>query len=335
MPVPPASSPAPVTLLYGRDRHRQEEQANRIIAHARAQDPQVEIKRLYGTDAGAVASLFRELSETSLFAAGKVVVVLDAQGAVDGRSDGLKRFAAYLDNPAPGTWLVLRIDEEKRDVSEALRKYFEGEKKHKHAQVIECKPTPTSDRAAVKQWFTTAGVHIEDAAAQRLGELRAEDAGGLEWCLQHLRDHAQGNSVTLADVERALAGEGEGNLWGFIDAVGQRRVEALIQAERLLRQQEVLPLWGLLRSRLRDLCVVRELLDAGRSPGMIQQQLKRHELVMRTLLQQAKYFRAAELRRALVLLAELNAQLRGGTPRSKAALFTRCLARIIVRDSAA
>lgn len=334
-----AKAPAPraVTLLCDSDRRRQEEFVARAEATLRADDPGMELLRFYGFDEKTVAGdIFRESNSNSLFAARKLIVVAAAEKMFSMKGGGLEPLRHYLANPNPAVTIILRMEETEKDLPAALKKIFADFPAL--TAVIACRPDAAGEAVTVRQWFGAAGLTIAEDAVRRLAELRAADADGLAWCLEHLRDGVTGGVVTREAVERALAGEGEGNLWGFLDAVGARQPAALVQLGWLLRDTFPLVLLAMVRGRIRELTVTAELLAAGRTAGFIGQKLgtekkPKHPYVVNKLVTQARFWQVAELRRALVGLGTLGGELRGVGERLAETVFLRGLTRLIMRSA--
>ncbi|HNW94405.1 MAG TPA: hypothetical protein PKM88_15990 [bacterium] len=328
--------PRAVTLLYDSDSRRQEELAAAAVAALRAQEADAEILRLHGHDEQqALTALLRECASDSLFGVRKLLLVTDAERLFTAKCGGGEWLQAYLSDPNPKVQIILRTDTAERDLPVALTRVLRG-----FAAVtamVSCKPSVAGEKAAVRDFFRTAGLAIDDAAVERLAELRAADADGLGWCMEQLRDTAAGGRITVTAVEQALAGEGEGNLWGMLDALGTRRPAALAQLERLLRDEEPRSLLGLIRSRIRDLAAVRELQQAGRTEAGIAQLLgkKSSWQVQNKLAPQARGWTPAELRRALAQLGAVGDEMRDVPERLQGTVLIRAVARLLLRPAAA
>jgi DNA polymerase III delta subunit len=104
-----------------------------------------------------------------------------------------------------------------------------------------------------------------------------------------------------------------GSAWGFLDAVGARRVpEAARLLERLLTDGTALPVLVVqLHRRLRSLIEVREHLEAGEPAESLPRALKLKPFPAQKLAEQAGGWSLDELEAALAGLFELDVAMKG------------------------
>lgn len=327
----PAARLAPVVLLCDHDLRTKDEYCRNADAELRKTSPDLNVRRYYGAETGAGAIL-AECNSFSLLGGKNLVIVTDAEKVFlkgDKRSEGpAKLLAGYLASPNPDTVLILKTDEVLKKLPAGLITLL-----RESGKVIECKSRPADHQQELRERFAAAGQRVEPAAIQRLAELIEFDSSGLQWCLEQLRSAAAGGTVTLAAVEQALAGEGEGNLWGFVDAIGDRRRDALAGLRFLIRDEEPIVLLGCIRKRVRDLALIRELQAQGRTPALIGKALgggRAAPWLLEKLQRQASRYTLAELRRALRGLAELDYRLKSTGTKQPEILFERWLAELLL-----
>jgi DNA polymerase III delta subunit len=152
------------------------------------------------------------------------------------------------------------------------------------------------------------GGHIRESDVDR--RRRTELANGE---LEKLALYKPGGSIAAADVEALVTETVPGSTWAFLDAIGARAgANATRLAERLLADGTPLPvLVSQLHRRLRDLILVRELLDAGTKPPQIVKELKLQPFRAKKLAEQAHGWNGPALEVALVELLALDLRSKG------------------------
>jgi DNA polymerase III subunit delta len=127
-------------------------------------------------------------------------------------------------------------------------------------------------------------------------------------------EHGPGAAIGVEEVHASCAGSAERKLWTLADALvagdGKGATRALLE----LRQQgERLPglLYNMVR-RMRDALAIAEALAAGQAPAQIKKGLRMPGFAADRLIADAGRRDVDAFRRALVLLADLELESRGG-----------------------
>ena len=127
-------------------------------------------------------------------------------------------------------------------------------------------------------------------------------------------EHGAGAAIGVDEVQASCAGSAERKLWTLADALvagdGTGATRALLE----LRQQgERLPglLYNMVR-RVRDALAIAEALAAGQAPAQIKKGLRMPGFAADRLIADAGRRDVEAFRRALVLLADLELESRGG-----------------------
>ena len=126
-------------------------------------------------------------------------------------------------------------------------------------------------------------------------------------------EHGPGRSIGVEEVHESCAGSAERKLWTLADALVAGDGKASTRALLELRQQgERLPslLYNMVR-RLRDALAIAEALAAGQSAAQIKKGLRMPSFAADRLIADAGRRDVEGLRRALVLMADLEAESRG------------------------
>ncbi len=174
----------------------------------------------------------------------------------------------------------------------------------RRAKELEIELEPPAARLLAER----VGGHIRESDVDR--RRRTELANGE---LEKLALYKPGGTITAEDVDALVSETIPGSTWAFLDAVGARAgASATTLAERLLHDGTPLPvLVSQLHRRLRDLILVRELLDAGTKPPQIVKELKLQPFRAKKLAEQARGWSGAALDAALVELLALDLRSKG------------------------
>ncbi len=152
------------------------------------------------------------------------------------------------------------------------------------------------------------GGHIRESDVDR--RRRTELANGE---LEKLALYKPGGSIAHEDVDALVSESIPGSTWAFLDAVGTRAGGvATTLAERLLSDGTPLPvLITQIHRRLRDLILMRELMDAGTKPPQIVKELRLQPFRAKKLAEQARNWSGPALDAALVELLALDLRSKG------------------------
>jgi DNA polymerase-3 subunit delta len=165
------------------------------------------------------------------------------------------------------------------------------------------------------------GIELDGDAARALVAQVGERQQRLLRELEKLAtEHGEGARLGVEDVQASSASSAERKLWTLADAVvaGDRRtatralVELKAQGERLPSLQ-----YQMVR-RLRDALSVAEALAAGQPPAQIKRSLRMPSFAAERLIADAGKRDVESLRQALIAMADLELESRGGGPTSGA-----------------
>ena len=174
----------------------------------------------------------------------------------------------------------------------------------KRARELEIELEPAAARLLAER----VGGHIRESDVDR--RRRTELANGE---LEKLALFKPGGTISAEDVDALVSETIPGSTWAFLDAVGARAgANATTLAERLLDDGTPLPvLISQIHRRLRDLILVRELMDAGTKPPQIVKELKLQPFRAKKLAEQARNWSGPALDAALVELLALDLRSKG------------------------
>ena len=167
----------------------------------------------------------------------------------------------------------------------------------------------------LQQRASELGLELESQAARALVAQVGDRQQRLLRELEKLAlEHGPGAAIGVEEVQESCAGSAERELWTLADALvagdGKGATRALLE----LRQQgERLPglLYNMVR-RVRDALAIAEALAAGQAPAQIKKGLRMPGFAADRLIADAGRRDVEAYRRALVLLADLELESRGG-----------------------
>ncbi len=294
-------SPAALQLVLGEEELLVERAVEAIVTQARAEDPTAELRRL--SPAETTPGDLAESLSPSLFAEGRVVVLLAAQEAGKDLSAAILRQAADL--PA-GMVLVVQHTGGARNkaLADALRKAG--------AAVISCdRVTRHEERAEfVRGEARRAGGRIAQAAVGVLIEAVGSDLRELAAATSQLVADT-GGSVDESAVRRYYRGRAESSGFAVADKVVLGDRAGALEALRWAQLLGVPPV--LIADALAD--AVRTLArvgSAGRGdPNRLAGPLGMPPWKVRKAQQQVRHWRPESLAEAFAAAAEVNADVKG------------------------
>jgi DNA polymerase-3 subunit delta len=268
-------------------------------------------------------SLVDGFQTLGLLAEQRLVVVTAAQ---DWPADDARRVISYLEDPSPDVVLLMVAD--KLAANKPLRKAFAK------PRLIEC-PGPdspatlrawaegvfaatgaTGDRAAVKRLIELCcGVDPNDARAVK--ELDGGDLLRLRTDIERIATYAGPDPVTMTMVEQLATRVTDEKVWllGEAWSTGNRRAFLLL-VEQLLDQREApVRLAGALGRHLRQVNDAHHLLKSM-GPDRALEELKSsgaNPWAAKKVVQQAQRVKTARVDAALGRVAQLDAELKGGS----------------------
>jgi DNA polymerase-3 subunit delta len=267
------------------------------------------------------AELLEALETPSLLGGRRLVIVRGAEGLLKAQVEALTR---YLEAPAPGSVLVLIASG--RTKLDALVK---------RTGALVALEAPRGRR--LLSWVRTRAreqsLVVDERSAWALLDSVGPELRDLDGALAQLAT-ALGNGAkpSVADVRRIFPRTADQRMYGFTDAVGDRRLGvAMVNLRRLLDQgDEPLVVFGALTGQIRRMLRARRFADAG--PEAVGEAFGLPRWRAERLAKQARRYREAELVSAMGELAATDVELKGGDLPPEAAL-ERAVVRIVSGES--
>jgi len=311
-------------LIHGDDHGRIAERRTRLRAMAEAESGTagVEVFENDGCTAEAVTNALSAMT----FAIGRRFVIADGvERWKDADAEQVAAALAGLD-PESLTVAFFAREEGRFKVPESLVKAVKAAD-GAIAEESQVKPRE------LPRWLSARAKELElDLDNQAARALIAQVGDRQQRLLRELEklalEHGPGTSIGVEEIQESCASSAERKVWTFADAVvaGDRKTAMRLLME-LRGQGERLPglLYNMVR-RLRDALAIAEALAAGQPPAQIKKGLRMPGFAADRLIADAQRRDVDAYRRALVLMADLEAESRGhgggGLDESTAAVRT-------------
>ena len=262
---------------------------------------------------------------------GRLVIVDDVE---KWKAADVKELGAYLAAPSPETVLALVADELRSD--SALTKAGA-----KAGQVLAYDVPKKKLPEWVSEQFARFGAKAEPDACRALVEIVGDDLDELTSEIDKLATWAREpvQTITERDVEQLTAGRAETAIFAVTDAWGRRDVAATLRsAEELLarshrpRSGELMRVVASMVGHVGRVRRRQKLADEGVRPRDAASTLKMHPFVAEKAFAQAANYSPEELAKAIVRLAELDANAKGGSKLPPDLELERTLVEITRRD---
>jgi DNA polymerase III subunit delta len=307
----------PVYLLAGTDRPKHRRALSRLRDRFGAESVEI-----LGAESATGEDAVAACNALGLFArdGGRLVVV---HGVERWRKADVDAIAGYVKQPAPGAVLALVAED-------ALKSSGLASLCEKHGQVLQYDvPRPANLHAWVRAEFERLGAKVDADAARALVEICGDDVVALSSEVDKIVAWAAGDAVSRRDVEELAAGGREAAAWALTDAWGARDLPRLLAAcELALERKEPFVLAVGLASHVGRVRAAQALAEEGLRPKEIASRLKMKEFPARKAVAHSENYSQEELDRALVLLADLDAALKGASRLSAELELERALVEI-------
>jgi DNA polymerase III subunit delta len=292
----------PVYLLTGTDRPKHRRALHRLRDRFGADATEtLDAGSASGDDAVAACNAL------GLFAGdgGRLVIV---QGVETWRKADVEAVGAYLKAPAPGAVLAFVAEDTIKNA--ALVALCE-----KQGQVLQFDvPKPANLHAWVRGEFERLGANADAEAARALVELCGDDVIALATEVDKIVAWSGGEPISRRDVEELAAGGREAAAWALSDAWGARDLPAVLRAcEAALERKDPFLLAVSLASHVGRVRAAQALAEEGLRSKEVAARLKIKEFPARKALGHAQNYTREELEGALVMLAELDAAIKGAS----------------------
>lgn len=307
-----------ILLFYGRERYlirwACEEVRKKYIQPA---SEMFDFTKLDGTVSGAGEII--DACETLPMLSEKKVVLVEDFDESEGRGD---QMAEYFKSFPDHAVLVLVCD-----TVDKRKKLYKAAAKYGSAYDYERLDTPLL-RSFLSKRFRASGREFDPDLTSLFIELSGYFDRDSDYTLDNLVNDAakviahSGSRITPEDIENAVTGNIERDVFAFSDALSSgRKGEALRMLHSLLEYGEnVFKLLGLICSQYEILLAVCEMRRDGMNPAQMREILGIHEFRIKKALGPASRSDAADLRRTLMRAYEAERNIKMGLMEPETAL---------------
>ncbi len=343
--------PAPAYLFLGPEAHQRGRARRALIEAVLPENERESGLTRYDLNEAALAELVDDARSLSLFASRRLIVGVNAEGALprgksedeEGEAAGgadASLLASYMKDPSPGVVLLL----------EATRFDFEGEDRKKIdrvrkfysaiAETVELRRFSTEEAWSETQALArAANLRLEPSAVALIVESLGADVAHVAQEIEKLRLFAGSErTVTAEDVRSMVPDARSTTIFELVNALGRRdRARALGILDTLTREGEYLPLaLSFLATQFRLALAAKQARLRGSYP--IQSHFSKLGIPMwgsraEQIAQTAERFSPAQLQQGLELIFEADRDLRSARPDDRI-IMEHFVMRLTVRQAA-
>jgi DNA polymerase-3 subunit delta len=256
--------------------------------------------------------LLSHLRISPLFEDGKIIFLHDAD-----ELEEPEPLAAILAKGLP-PHLFLVLDCDKLDKRGKLYKTIE-----KHGLVQELSP-PDRRRlpGLVRELLKDKNVRVTTEGFRYLVEAVELDVGRLEREIEKLALYPHQGELEASELKELAFSSQGGNIFAFLDTLGERRLDALARLQRLLDSgEDPSKIFFMIASQIRGLLAVKSLISQGCSDEQIAQELGRYAWLVNKQRRMAAKFTESELIELMHKLHQEDLALKQGEREPHEALF--------------
>ncbi|MBS4209050.1 DNA polymerase III subunit delta [Bacillus sp. FJAT-50079] len=307
---------SPLYLLYGTEHYIINETKQKLMANVLTEADMDFNLSVYDLEETPIEQAIED-AETFPFTGDTKLIILQnpifltAEKPKEKIEHQLKRFEAYIEQPAPYSIVVLAGAYEKLDERKKLTKLLK-----KNAEVIEAKKLNEPElKAWVREQTVAYEVEMDDVAIELLLALGGSELMKLHTELEKLVLYAGDlKKIDAEMVEKLTSRSIEQNIFALVEKVVQRKMDEAFRIYYDLRKQneEPIKILALLAGQFRLIYQTKELLKRGYGQQQIASSLKVHPYRVKLASGQARFFSEEELTAIMSLLADSDYQLKSG-----------------------
>lgn len=199
--------------------------------------------------------------------------------------DSYDKMSSYLSNPNMQVNLIFTCQAEKIDEKNPLVSLIKKVGVIKEVTL----PKPNEYQAYMERYFSSRGCSIANDAANELINRVGSDYGRFMQEIDKLASYANGEQISLINVEKLVAGKDEDDVFALSNALIRGDIKKSITIYRQLKLTSIdeVPLIGMLASQFRFMDMVSFLDNRGLDSNAIARELKaspyRVEITLRNL----------------------------------------------------
>ncbi|UOQ47394.1 DNA polymerase III subunit delta [Gracilibacillus caseinilyticus] len=307
---------APVYYFYGTETYMIEALKQALISNGLEKEEKDTNFEVYDLEETSIQEVITDAETFPFFGERKIILATNAsflkakppKMEVDHRPDVL---IEYLENPAPYSIVVLIAPYEKVDERKKVVKRLKKETK-----AVSCEPL--KERELQKVITSIANQHNVKLSEQVITYFINEIGTNMMIIHSEMEKLAlyvgEGNEIRLEDAKLLLSSQESSSSFKLMDAIMNNDLAKAIDITKDLEKmnEEPIALIALIASQYRTLMHVKILKQKGYTQQQMASQLKVHPYVAKLSMQRQAKFQLKELKRAIDLLTETDAQIKSG-----------------------
>lgn len=224
--------------------------------------------------------------------------------------DSYDKMSSYLSNPNMQVNLIFTCQAEKIDEKNPLVSLIKKVGVIKEVTL----PKPNEYQAYMERYFSSRGCSIANDAANELINRVGSDYGRFMQEIDKLASYANGEQISLINVEKLVAGKDENDVFALSNALIRGDIKKSITIYRQLKLTSIdeVPLIGMLASQFRFMDMVSFLDNRGLDSNAIARELKaspyRVEITLRNLYRAKK----SDVARVIEMLYQADKDILSG-----------------------
>ena len=301
-------------LLYGLDVYRSHLKLNEIIEeHKKTHQSGLNLKYVK-LKQKTFQDFKDEIQTVSMFDEKKLIILEEAFANQDFKENFLKQAKNFISSKD----VVLFYEKLKIPENSALLKIL---KKHGKVQEFELLEGQRL-RSWVKKEFENYQTQISPSALEQLINYIGNDLWQFSNEIKKLISFKKKKAIELEDVQLIVKPKIESDIFKTIDAIASKnKKEALVLIHKHLEKGDnPLYLLSMIAFQFRNLLIVKDLLEKGRSYPAILKLTKLHPFVVKKTLYQAARFNMAELKKIYQQIFQADLTIKKGKVDPKTAL---------------
>ena len=296
-----------VHLLLGPEAGRKRAFVEQIVAAAEASHGNVEVLRAFPYDSDLI-DLVATMSTPGLFVTHQVVLLQEAQDLRAGNQ--LTALAAYCQDPAPASTLILTANGMARDLPAALTHAVSKERTRIFWEMFD-----SEKQGWLLHFFRSRDIRIDAAACDLILELVPADVASLEALCGSLASFfGAGASISAPDIDQFLYHGKEETVFSLFDRVAERDLQGCLETVTTLllsRRGDAVQIIGVLLSQFQRLTQLKELLAGRTGEAAAMQKLRiTGKRLQRTYREAHRRYPDAEMEPIYRLLVEFDTRAR-------------------------
>jgi DNA polymerase-3 subunit delta len=307
-----SGQPVKGVLLLGSDSYLREKLRSLLIATFVPEPARAwAVARLFAADV-ALDEILQRAQSFPMLSSQQVIFVQGVESWESlneiAREQTVKALAAYLEDPAPFTVLVLEA--EKLDQRTRLFKLLS-----EHLLAVELSLGEDSEVPTVREMAGELGVELDLDAAALLADILNRDLAAIHTELLKLATFVgERRRITEADIDALVVSSKKYNVWQLAEILAERqRDRALVFLDTLLREGEQPPaLVGAMAWMFRKL-LEAQTLPSGTEAWQASRQLGMRRDAVELALRQARRIPREKLLAGLAALYEADSRLKKGS----------------------